>query len=243
MPNHIINILYIEKGTVEEVLKIKQAIAGKDDEGAMAIDFNKIIAMPEYLHKTISPMSNTTTDLIVDYDKLEDKSPEKIKQFIRKHFPIEDLIGSTNEEKQQEFNALRGYIETGCTNWYDWAIQNWGTKWNAYNTIDNCYSSIQFDTVWSTPAPVMLLLSEMFPEQVFRIEYADENIGQNCGSYSYQGGELLDPIDSFETQEETCEFACNVQGYDYEEYTADQRAYEEEVAAEAAAESGELGVA
>lgn len=236
MPNHVTNVIYIEHGTVEEVYKIKQAIAGKDNKETMAIDFNKIIAMPEYLHKTRSPMSNTTTDLIVDYDKVEDKSPEKIKQFIRKHFPIDDLIGSTNEEKQQEFNALRGYIETGCTNWYDWAIQKWGTKWNAYNTGDNYSNSIWCDTAWATPEPVIQKLSEMFPEQVFKVEYADEDIGSNCGWYIYQNGELLQNHDYFEDQDEANEFACNVKGYDFDEYMAEQDEYRREAEQEAANE-------
>lgn len=50
-------------------------------------------------------------------------------------------------------------------NWYDWSIEHWGTKWNAYSfqwhgKADHCIA-IQFDTAWSPPEPVLDKLVEM----------------------------------------------------------------------------------
>lgn len=40
----------------------------------------------------------------------------------------------------------------GKKNWYDWSIDNWGTKWNAttdYINIDDDRISIRFSTAWA----------------------------------------------------------------------------------------------
>lgn len=29
--------------------------------------------------------------------------------------------------------AVTNFINYGSTGWYDWAIENWGTKWNSYD--------------------------------------------------------------------------------------------------------------
>ena len=43
----------------------------------------------------------------------------------------------------------------GASNWYDWHVKNWGTKWNASNTyvedLGDGRVRIEFDTPWSTP--------------------------------------------------------------------------------------------
>lgn len=74
---------------------------------------------------------------------------------------------------------------------YDWCIQHWGTKWNAY---DIAYEddSLYFDTAWSTPLPIWEELSKRFPELEMLVEYADEDIGNNCGILRYKNGVLLE---------------------------------------------------
>lgn len=68
----------------------------------------------------------------------------------------------------------------GKNNWYDWNIENWGTKWNAYN-IELGYNSITFDTAWATPMNVIDKLAEMFPHVIIEHEWADEDTGHNTG--------------------------------------------------------------
>lgn len=56
--------------------------------------------------------------------------------------------------------------EQGIPNWYDWQTENWGTKWNAYNTkITLEYSDIivfEFQTAWYCPEPIFKKWIEMF---------------------------------------------------------------------------------
>lgn len=49
----------------------------------------------------------------------------------------------------------------GYTNWYDWSVVNWGTKWNTYSCSRNTDGipdgslSYRFDTAWNAPTPIM----------------------------------------------------------------------------------------
>ena len=70
----------------------------------------------------------------------------------------------------------------GKNNWHDWAVVNWGTKWNAYDVNVRLNSKddpefdnyIKFDTAWSTPMPVLVAISKFFNEATFWIQYADD---------------------------------------------------------------------
>lgn len=84
-------------------------------------------------------------------------------------------------------DEMASLAKQGIPNWYNWNIDNWGTKWNAYKIAsDDDY--IQFNTAWSTPEPVIKALSEKFPDVEIRVEYADEDLGYNCGTYIYLNG-------------------------------------------------------
>ena len=54
-------------------------------------------------------------------------------------------------------------------NWYDWAVENWGTKWNAYehSTTEQDYDRGEvrytFLTAWGPPTPIVHELQLRFP--------------------------------------------------------------------------------
>jgi len=60
--------------------------------------------------------------------------------------------------------------------WYAWRLENWGTKWDIYNStcdrIDANALVLQFDTAWSPPIPVFHKLVDMGFEVTER--YLDE---------------------------------------------------------------------
>lgn len=72
---------------------------------------------------------------------------------------------------------------------YRWCIDNWGTKWNAYEVVYD-YDCVYLQTAWSTPGPIWIELSKHFPNLVLIVEYADEDRGSNCGVLAYVNGEL-----------------------------------------------------
>lgn len=127
------------------------------------------------------------------------------------HIGFEKLL----ENGKKAIDNLQKY---GSITWYEWCIEHWGTKWNTsssfYIDISDAEGAegIEMQTAWSTPEPVIRELSKQYPDIEFTVEYADEDIGQNCGSYSYQDGDMYD--DYVPTCEEAVEYAERIWGYD-----------------------------
>jgi len=100
----------------------------------------------------------------------------------------------------------------GTATWHEWSCDRWGTKWNAYE----CYGdlgALYFQTAWSAPHPIINKLSETFPDLEFIHEWADEDIGSNCGRMTYFGGERTEEYYP-ETNKEALEFAAYIWDYD-----------------------------
>lgn len=74
--------------------------------------------------------------------------------------------------------------------WYNWQVDNWGTKWNANDSyvISNY---ISYQTAWCFSEPILKKLSELFPNVEFLFKYADEDIGSNCGSGVATNGKVI----------------------------------------------------
>ena len=52
--------------------------------------------------------------------------------------------------------------------WYDWRVQNWDTKWDAYDVVvtddDPDCAEIEFNTAWSPPEAICHALREQYPD-------------------------------------------------------------------------------
>lgn len=104
-----------------------------------------------------------------------DKAEEVFAVVIRDgHFDFETLVpsppnmyrGSTNSEDDKDFPV----------NWHSWQRQNWGTKWNAYESshgVEGDKAFINFQTAWSAPYPVMAAFCNRF-NIPFEHRYYDE---------------------------------------------------------------------
>ena len=75
-------------------------------------------------------------------------------------------------------------MQYGCTSWYNWRIENWGTKWGVSEFSCNRTTMI-FETAWATPEPIFEKLSEEFPNDYIEVKYADE-----CYS-NYNNGQII----------------------------------------------------
>lgn len=73
--------------------------------------------------------------------------------------------------------------------WYQWNLNNWGTKWNAYETKE--YENvIEFETAWNGVPKLMSKLALIFHDIELKYQYADEKMGYNVGSYTFKGTEI-----------------------------------------------------
>ena len=116
----------------------------------------------------------------------------------------------------------------GCPvrTWYDWCPENWGTKWGA-SECSIRKDSLSFQTAWNCPEPVLAELSrQLGPDAIMVVKYADEEIGQNCGQYVLQGGEVTTQVEMEFGSREAIRFACDIAGRDFDEYDPDR--HEEE---------------
>ena len=81
-------------------------------------------------------------------------------------------------------------------NWYNWNINNWGTKWSAgevwNDRIDDDgkvdgHTSYNFDTAWSPAEPVVAALAEKFPTLRIAHRYCEAGMGY-AGEVLYADG-------------------------------------------------------
>ena len=58
--------------------------------------------------------------------------------------------------------------DTADQRWYDWRIQNWDTKWDAYDVVvtddDPENVEIEFNTAWSPPEAICNQIREDYPD-------------------------------------------------------------------------------
>lgn len=63
-------------------------------------------------------------------------------------------------------------------------------------------------------------LGRKFPHANIRVEYADEDIGSNCGWYALCKGDFVD--DGYPSKGDAAiNFACNIWGYNADAYRAE----------------------
>lgn len=102
---------------------------------------------------------------------------------------IED--GETEEQFSARLKRLRE--EYGASDWYEWRIENWGTKWDADETliledsVDELY--LCFNTAWAPPTEWLKKVSLRFPNLNFVMDYMEEGQGY-CGVLDISDGEI-----------------------------------------------------
>jgi len=110
-----------------------------------------------------------------------------------KLLPCPPALMNTTAPNRNEQSVAFNKSKFGASDWYDWCIENWGTKWNSSEaaiTMDHTDQiAYSFQTAWAPPIPVYQKLAEMFPNINIFINY-DECGGDFSGWRYYQNGEL-----------------------------------------------------
>jgi len=140
MPNWCYNRVDIYIQDEKEKEKFLDFIKGTlDNEGEVEIPFSFASIIPEPDYET-TPVTRT--------------------------FPgIKAGMAETEEDKEV---ALKNEPTIRENSWWDWRIQNWGTKWDLSEEIqfevDGGDIHMQFDTAWGPPAGIYEALVEKFPD-------------------------------------------------------------------------------
>ena len=97
----------------------------------------------------------------------------------------------------KELEGTAGFDENGVTGWYEWRLQNWGTKWDVYEShctrFDANTLQLYFYTAWSPPMPIYDKLVDMGFEVTAR--YLDEGWGY-IGEYVSGDDWCTDDVES-----------------------------------------------
>ena len=103
-----------------------------------------------------------------------------------------DLRTMRDDSFGQFIEMLQNFRACGYLHSMEFARDKWGTKWNACESqaapdAGRC----EFETAWSCPQPFFSALSKRFPESTISVTFADEDIGSNCGTIEFKGGNVV----------------------------------------------------
>lgn len=210
MPNWVRNVVTVSEDTMNKI-KEKYFTNG-------ILDFNKIIPMPKTLNLTDGSITEEAIyyaflqkdkgkqDEIIKilsekkefmYDNYWDKLKEynangnfqevyqKAKRFIADEEASKLNITSLEQLGDTYINNIKEY---GSPTWYDWCVENWGTKWGVAGFSYNETTMI-FDTAWVTPEPIFEKMSKELPNDLIEVKYADECYANyNNGILTFKNG-------------------------------------------------------
>lgn len=234
MPNHVTSILVVS-GDANKRQAMFEAIKNVEI-GLGSIDFNKVIPMPESLNVECGSRTDRAMKLYKEFfaesaslaltDMVnpgmasktgashEDRIAELLKKYEAKTKDDPGLL----QLGEQCYNNIQNY---GHSTWYDWSMANWGTKWNSYGYQEPPYTekefdgaTVEFQTAWSAPTPVLIALAEKYPDLDFEIKWADEDFGYNVGHKEYENGEETFSNIPDGGSKEALELAAEIHGVD-----------------------------
>jgi len=219
MPNWVITRIQIT-GSEDKIKEFedKNILPNEDKDGEFqrVFSFNRIKERPEELTNTISPdpkpkvrkakdMQGNEIEVEVYSDIINEW---EIQAAIKRGETPPAPIPCNNATPDQQRELLYKF---GRSNWYDWNLHNWGTKWDCSNpTYDKENKVLEFQTAWSCPDTILQEMFEQFPDLNFEGSFADEDFGSNAG---YIGNDIgFHPLES--QSEEAYEIAATLWGYE-----------------------------
>ncbi len=178
MPNWVTTRLYAAPQVIEALL---------DDNDN--VDFNKIVPFTGLNLKGFG-ISDTAEDVAKNACGIPVSSHPLIGLLEELKRKKADIRKISDFDFHQVLDMLRNYRACGYLHIMDFARNEWGTQWNARETLRVSDNVIEFETPWDCPKPVLVKLSLKFPDDHINVKYADEDLGSNCGSYDLLNGEV-----------------------------------------------------
>jgi len=107
-------------------------------------------------------------------------------------------VGDPDEQKKLEEDSARNLEVHGYANWYDYCVNEWGTKWDVGGEGDQSSQDsptdvrMNFDSAWAPPIAAM----EKFQDLGFKVKLIYWESGMCfCGIFDENGDDYLDYTD------------------------------------------------
>ena len=189
MPNHTANNFTVT-GPVADVKRFLKQAAGSDKE----LSFNSLLPLPTVLKTVTAPVRiQPQEEINATWDEWYKRKDEgKLEKWeLEQGRPMG--LGIT----QDTYNTLMK--EYGVSNWYDWSVLNWGTKWDCYDVREwniavadeEMTATIYYETAWSPATQLWLTVSQQYPTLTFFHEFADEG-GGFLGDETIHNGTVIE---------------------------------------------------
>lgn len=162
MPNYCFNRIRLNV-TQEELERIKEKVMSKDEFEDEYFDFNKVIERPKNM--LLRAFKSNTLESFSKYyyenpDKLEQNILDEIIRNKILKIRIDGKLVNIDHYVDEKYSSeeLKDYNGEMLILWYDWCVDNWGTKWNSlFSSINK--DELIFSTAWN---PISLELFESF---------------------------------------------------------------------------------
>lgn len=164
--------------------------------------------MPNHCENQVS-IDGPKADIQRLWEIIKDDNPNEESAKLTRLYPMPDELGNSpavfygDPAKQAEQLLIEADMlaKYGHKDWYDWAIQNWGTKWGDYdymsaslNVIDTWETAditLAFHTAWGPfDEKFWKKVSADFPTLQFSITYEEPGM-VFCGAETYRNGERV----------------------------------------------------
>lgn len=190
------------------------------DDAEHIVDFERVLPMPETLREVSSPADKKAVlcYLTDGFKKPIDDDIAKVTLGLSRSYiarPLKDMRKELEElakgldpnekvplyfdiEKTAPMVTLyelgKRYVDNfksyGYAEWYEWAINTWGCKWNASGSYWKDDETIIFDTPWCPPDGFYEELAKRYPELNAVVLCADEDYGNGCAVGYISGGKF-----------------------------------------------------
>ncbi len=177
MPNHTANNFTVT-GPVADVKRFLKQAAGSDKE----LSFDSLLPLPTVLKGSTAPVRiQPQEEINATWDEWYKRKDEgKLEKWeLEQGRPMG--VGIT----QATYDTLMK--EYGVSNWYDWSVLNWGTKWDCYDVREwniavadeEMTATIYYETAWSPATQLWLTVSQQYPTLTF---FHEQNAGDDLAA-------------------------------------------------------------
>lgn len=181
-------------------------------------DFNRIVPQPLVTENISGSLPDRALHLFQQgkgwRDLLADSASLDVFAATRHDPPLDPRLTAARMARRYWL----GYRLHGHPARSEWCREHWGASYAIDHCLDPEKFEVRFKTAWPHPFPLIKALSRQFPDDVFVVSYASDDLGYNAGEYEMRNGIYLLDDDIDPASREAFEIAFRHWGHaeDYE---------------------------